>query len=116
MEEMTLKQSLHKYEHEGNSDLTRATSLEGELICLQKMIKHQQEMSVTIERMLSSLVEQQKLSVKEEETRHLHQQQEIIKLKAQITGLEKNQTLLKEKCQLIEVRHWFGFGIHSIID
>lgn len=55
MEEMTLKQSLHKYEHEGNSDLTRATSLEGELICLQKMIKHQQEMSVTIERMLSSL-------------------------------------------------------------
>lgn len=104
MDEMTLKHSLCSHEHEGRSDgHNRAISLEDELICLQK---HQQEMSATMEKVLCSLVEQQKLLTKEEEAQHLKQQQEITKLKAQVTELEeKNQILLEEKRQLIEVRH-----------
>lgn len=101
MEEMTLKRSLCSCEPEGKSDLNRATSLEGELVCLQKMIKHQQEMSAMVEKTLCSLVEQQKLS----EMQQFEQKQEITKLKAQVTELEeKNQTLLNEKRQLVEVR------------
>ena len=101
IEEMTLKRSLGGCEPEGKSDLNRAVSLEGELVCLQKMIKHQQEMSATMEKMLCSLVEQQRLS----ESQHFEQKREITKLKAQITELEeKNQILLNEKHQLVEVR------------
>lgn len=96
-----LKRSLGSYKPEGKSDLNRVTSLEGELVCLQKMIKHQQEMSAMVEKTLCSLVEQQKLS----EMQQLEQKQEITKLKAQVTELEeKNQTLLNEKQQLVEVR------------
>ena len=108
MEEMSLKQSLRSYEprapeQEGKSNFNRAaaTSLEGELLCLQKLTKHQQEMSATMEKTLCSLIEQQKLS----EMSHLEQKQEIVKLKAEVAELEqKNQALLKEKHQLIEVR------------
>ena len=108
MEEMSLKQSLRSYEprapeQEGKSNFNRAaaTSLEGELLCLQKLTKHQQEMSATMEKTLCSLIEQQKLS----EMSHLEQKQEIAKLKVEVAELEeKNQALLKEKHQLIEVR------------
>lgn len=84
-------------------DLERPTSisLEGELVCLQKMINHQlQEMSATMEKTLCSLIEQQKLS----EMDYLEQKQQITKLVAEVAELkEKNQTLLKEKHQLLEV-------------
>ena len=104
VEEMALKQSLSSHEGhhlEGKSDFDGATSLEGELVCLQKMTKHQQEMCVMVDKTLCSLLEQQKLS----EMKHLKQKQEITKLKAEVTELEdKNQTLLNEKQQLIEVR------------
>ena len=104
MEEMSLKQSLCSYEppkREEKSDLSRATSLEGELLCLQKLTKHQQEMSATMEKTICSLIEQQKLS----ELSNLEQKLEIAKLKAEVAELEKkNQALLKEKHQLIEVR------------
>ena len=80
--------------------------MEGELLSLQKMIKHQQEIFTTMEKMLSSLAEQQRLSTKEEETQHSEQQQTITKLKVQVKDLEeKNEALLREKHQLIEVRH-----------
>ena len=108
MEEMNLKRSLCSYEppseQEGKRDLNRAasvaTSLEGELLCLQKLTKHQQEMSATMEKTICSLIERQKLS----ELSNLEQKLEIAKLKAEVAELEKkNQTLLKEKHQLIEV-------------
>ena len=109
MEEMSLKRSLCSYEppseQEGKRDLNRAasaaTSLEGELLCLQKLTKHQQEMSATMEKTICSLIEQQKLS----ELSNLEQKLEITKLKAEVAELEeKNRALLKEKHQLIEVR------------
>ena len=111
MEEMNLKRSLCSYEppmaseQEGKRDLNRAasvaTSLEGELLCLQKLTKHQQEMSATMEKTICSLIERQKLS----ELSNLKQKLEIAKLKAEVAELEKkNQALLKEKHQLIEVR------------
>ncbi len=102
VEEMTFKRSLRSYEPPaGKSDLHRATSLEGELLYLQKLTKHQQEMSATMEKTLCSLIEQQKLS----EMTHLEQKQEIVKLKAEVNELEKkNLALVKEEHQLIEVR------------
>ena len=107
MEQIAAKQSLNcNYKCEEEKGDSRATTLEGELLCLQKMIKHQQEMFTTMEKMLSSLAEQQRLLTKEEETQHSEQQQTITKLKVQVKDLEeKNEALLREKHQLIEVRH-----------
>ena len=75
--------------------------MEGELLYLQKLTKHQLEMSATMEKTICFLIEQLKLS----EVSNLEQKQEIAKLKAGVAELEeKNQALLKEKHQLIEVR------------